>query len=87
MGCVLSCYICCVCCCAGIMNGPNNTENNLNDNQVRNVLGSLTGTQSFDPSKHINESECTICLNEYVAGEKVVVLKCDPKHFFHESCI
>lgn len=32
-----------------------------------------------------NERECSICLNDFVAGEQTVMLKCG--HFFHKDCL
>ncbi len=34
---------------------------------------------------HKSDNKCTICLSEYINGEKLKHLKC--KHYFHSECI
>lgn len=34
-----------------------------------------------------HETECTICKLDYEVEDKLVVLPCSDKHFFHEECI
>jgi Ring finger domain len=41
----------------------------------------------FDPQEHVGESNCTICAVEYVPKDKIIIMQCDPRHFFHEECI
>jgi len=31
--------------------------------------------------------ECSICMGEYVEGDKLIQLKCSPMHHFHDECL
>ncbi|CAG9317993.1 unnamed protein product [Blepharisma stoltei] len=43
-------------------------------------------SQNFSPENHIGETACTICSYEFVEGDSIIVLPCDSRHFFHETC-
>ena len=36
---------------------------------------------------HLGDPTCTICAVEYNLDDKVIVMQCDARHFFHEDCI
>jgi len=42
---------------------------------------------SYSSKDFINETDCSICLNEFAEGEKVSPLHCNIKHVYHEKCI
>ncbi|OMJ96020.1 hypothetical protein SteCoe_396 [Stentor coeruleus] len=44
-------------------------------------------SEGYDPQKHMGDTNCTICAVEYSLGEKITVMQCDPRHFFHNDCI
>ena len=56
----------------------------MNENQIRKVLGGLTRV-NFDSTKH--EEACAICMEEFTKEDTLTVLKCNPKHYFHNHCI
>jgi hypothetical protein len=31
--------------------------------------------------------DCVICVEEIMVGDKIMILNCDGKHFYHEICI
>jgi hypothetical protein len=43
--------------------------------------------EEYDVEKHVGENTCTICVSEYSSGESIVIMQCDPRHFFHTECI
>ena len=56
------------------------------------IFRSLKKTGNLDEftktynSKDFSENECIICLLDYEQGDKIVQLKCDHRHYFHEEC-
>lgn len=44
-------------------------------------------SENYDPACHKGDPTCTICAVEYELEEKVVLMQCDSRHFFHEDCI
>ena len=41
----------------------------------------------FDPTVHVYESTCAICLQEFEKDDKISQLECHYKHIFHTKCI
>ncbi|CAG9331259.1 unnamed protein product [Blepharisma stoltei] len=41
----------------------------------------------YDYEVHHGDVVCPICAFEYMNKEKIVVLECDSRHFFHSECI
>jgi len=41
----------------------------------------------YDPSLHSFSNKCTICQDEYKPDDKLLVLGCDDKHYFHDECL
>lgn len=50
------------------------------------MLSKLT-TNDYDPDVHVGEKSCSICSDEFTTGDKVIVLPCDTRHIYHETCI
>ena len=42
---------------------------------------------NYDAKKFKQITICGICLAEYTNNSKIIVLPCDRRHCFHESCI
>ncbi|CAI2374025.1 unnamed protein product [Moneuplotes crassus] len=53
----------------------------------RRIFNRLVRKIFQSPDDKEEETECTICLEAFVPGCKVVVLPCDDRHFFHEPCL
>jgi Ring finger domain len=45
------------------------------------------GNERYNSNIHNSDPTCTICTAEYTENEKIVIMQCDPRHFFHEDCI
>lgn len=41
----------------------------------------------YSPTSHQGDTSCSICAVEYAEKDKIIVMECDPRHFFHEECI
>lgn len=54
--------------------------------QVPGILASLTRVQ-YDADKFSHDSNCVICLVDYKPTDIVTQLRCDPRHYFHTSCL
>mmetsp|Transcript_33338 Transcript_33338/g.6026 ORF Transcript_33338/g.6026 Transcript_33338/m.6026 type:complete len:127 (+) Transcript_33338:430-810(+) len=65
-----------------IMYLSNTNQSPANEAAIRNL-----NIDNYDPEKHQGEPNCSICTVEYVADERIVLLRCDDRHFFHEECI
>lgn len=50
------------------------------------VIDSLN-RKKYSEVKLQGESTCSICATEYEEDSPVIVMHCDPKHYFHEECI
>lgn len=44
-------------------------------------------SEEYDASKHLGDLSCTICAAEYSQHELIIIMQCDPRHFFHTECI
>ena len=44
-------------------------------------------SEQYDSQVHVGDPTCTICAVEYAADEKIILMQCDSRHFFHEDCI
>lgn len=75
--CVLGCIICCCI-------NREDPSSNMNGEGIKNVLSTLTKVP-FDSTKH--EECCAICMEEFTKDDTLTVLKCNPKHYFHNHCI
>lgn len=61
---------------------------------VKNPTGNYASQSAIDkleitkynPEKHQCDT-CAICAYEYRKRDKIIVLKCDPRHLFHPECI
>lgn len=43
--------------------------------------------EEYNPTVHVNQNQCSICIEDFETGGKVVQLKCNPSHIFHADCI
>ncbi|OAV95456.1 hypothetical protein PTTG_12202 [Puccinia triticina 1-1 BBBD Race 1] len=47
--------------------------------------------EAFDLLRHLEAlpapKHCTLCLDQYVEGDDILVLPCHPSHHFHRACI
>jgi hypothetical protein len=43
--------------------------------------------EKFNPEVHKEQSSCAICACDFEPTHSVIVLSCDPRHFFHQDCI
>lgn len=50
------------------------------------LLNKLTA-EDYSPEKHLGDPSCTICTVEYGLGDKITIMQCDARHFFHYECI
>ena len=51
-----------------------------------NMLNQLK-SEEYDADIHKGDLACTICAMEYIEKEKIIIMQCDTRHFFHEDCI
>lgn len=58
----------------------------VGQSQVPMILASLSRTQ-YNPDLHNHEKNCIICLVDYEENDVVTQLRCDPRHYFHTSCV
>jgi len=42
---------------------------------------------NFDRNIFKTSKECVICMEDFKEGDQIVVLPCDPRHYFHDNCI
>ena len=43
--------------------------------------------EKFNPEVHKEQTTCAICACDFESSHSVIVLSCDPRHFFHPDCI
>ncbi|CAG9326234.1 unnamed protein product [Blepharisma stoltei] len=60
-----------------------------NTSQLPATEGMIKDLKSveYDPVVNQGDSSCSICAVEYSEKDKIIVMECDPRHFFHEECI
>ena len=61
---------------------------NETNEQVHQPMRQLTMNESrFNPYLFDSYKECTICMESFKQGDKVIALPCDKRHYFHSECI
>ena len=58
----------------------------LSYQQIQSILDSIEKNR-FNPSTHIHDDECMICMDKYTRNDMVAQLKCDVRHYFHSDCV
>lgn len=43
--------------------------------------------KEWDLESYPEDDECVICRGNYEKGEKIIILPCNNKHYFHEACL
>lgn len=63
----------------------------LNDQRQRQVatdrMVASLAQRKFNPEVFTEQTECTICLEEFTTDDMVTPLSCDERHYFHTACI
>mmetsp|Transcript_29331 Transcript_29331/g.29062 ORF Transcript_29331/g.29062 Transcript_29331/m.29062 type:complete len:102 (-) Transcript_29331:21-326(-) len=60
-----------------------------NTSQLPATEGMIKDLKSveYDASINKGDTSCSICAVDYAEKDKIIVMECDPRHFFHEECI
>ena len=44
-------------------------------------------TQYWSYEKHMSVNICSLCLEIFTPGSKIIILECDNRHLYHDYCI
>ena len=84
---LLLCTVPCIYFCSHVQNQENREDGRLVKPHRGTALTRTLSRTGFDPQVYIHGGHCKICLRPYVDDDRITILRCNDKHFFHTECI
>lgn len=66
---------------------PDRIEENMQSHSPTKTVHGDLQTMPFKGEIFKYSDECPICLVKFIENETIMVLPCDPRHYFHVKCI